>query len=441
MLDPDGHVTNWNTGAAAHQGLSPEEIVGQHFSRFYTEEDRAAGVPQRSAARPPRREGRFEKEGWRVRKDGTRFWANVVIDAIRDDAGELDRLRQDHPRHHRAARRAAGARAGARGAVPVAEDGGHRPADRRRRARLQQSADGGAGQPRTAAQARCPTIRGCTPLLDNAMQGAERGAALTQRMLAFARRQDLEPEPVDVPALVARHDGPAAAHRSGPSIAIETRFPAEPARRSRPTPTSSNSRCSTWRSTPATPCRTAAPITIAARERDRDRRPATADAGPLRAPRGDRHGRGHGRRRRWPRATEPFFTTKGVGKGTGLGLSMVQGLAEQSGGRLVLKSRKGEGTTVEIWLPVAESPLRQAPVAQRRRRSEQRTAQPLVRPRRRRRRAGADEHRRHAGGPGPYGLDGEFGRRGARDPAGGTHVDLVITDHAMPHMTGPQLSQ
>ena len=103
MLDPEGRVATWNAGAQRIKGYAPEEIIGQHFSRFYTEEDRAAGEPQR-ALDTAAREGRFEKEGWRVRKDGTRFWANVVIDAIRDDDGTLHRLRQDHARHHRAAR-------------------------------------------------------------------------------------------------------------------------------------------------------------------------------------------------------------------------------------------------------------------------------------------------------------------------------------------------
>ena len=88
MLDPTGNVASWNAGAQRIKGYAPEEIVGQHFSRFYTEEDRAAGEPQRALATAAR-EGRFEKEGWRVRKDGTRFWANVVIDPIRGPDGTL----------------------------------------------------------------------------------------------------------------------------------------------------------------------------------------------------------------------------------------------------------------------------------------------------------------------------------------------------------------
>src|SRR5436305_1442662 len=88
MLEAEGGVSSWNAGAQRIKGYLPEEIVGRHFSRFYTGEDQEAGEPQRALATAAR-EGRFEKEGWRVRKDGTRFWAHVVIDAIRGDGGVL----------------------------------------------------------------------------------------------------------------------------------------------------------------------------------------------------------------------------------------------------------------------------------------------------------------------------------------------------------------
>lgn len=88
MLDPEGVISSWNSGAARFKGYSAEEILGQHFSRFYTEEDRAQGLPA-TALRTAAEEGRFEREGWRVRKDGTRFWAHVVIDPIRDKDGQI----------------------------------------------------------------------------------------------------------------------------------------------------------------------------------------------------------------------------------------------------------------------------------------------------------------------------------------------------------------
>src|SRR5438067_1580891 len=88
MLNPDGTVASWNAGARRSKGYTEQEIVGQHFSRFYTAEDRAAGVPE-TALRTALESGRFEAEGWRVRKDGTWFWASVVIDPIYDDEGKL----------------------------------------------------------------------------------------------------------------------------------------------------------------------------------------------------------------------------------------------------------------------------------------------------------------------------------------------------------------
>src|SRR5205085_6532437 len=88
LLTAEGYVSSWNSGAQRFKGYTTDEIIGQHFSRFYTDEDRAVGFPAK-ALQTARTEGRFEGEGWRVRKDGTRFWASVVIDAIRDDQGRV----------------------------------------------------------------------------------------------------------------------------------------------------------------------------------------------------------------------------------------------------------------------------------------------------------------------------------------------------------------
>src|SRR5258706_60157 len=88
MLDPTGIVTSWNPGAQRFKGYSADEIIGQHFSRFYREEDQKAGLPAR-ALETAAREGKFESEGLRVRKDGTRFWAHVIIDPVRDNRGEI----------------------------------------------------------------------------------------------------------------------------------------------------------------------------------------------------------------------------------------------------------------------------------------------------------------------------------------------------------------
>ena len=88
QLDPSGIVATWNSGAQRIKGYSAADIIGRHFSTFYTEEDRAAGLPAKALATAGR-EGRYDAEGWRVRKDGTKFWALVVIDAIRDEQGNL----------------------------------------------------------------------------------------------------------------------------------------------------------------------------------------------------------------------------------------------------------------------------------------------------------------------------------------------------------------
>src|SRR4051812_27901262 len=88
MINPDGRIASWNSGAERIKGYRASEILGENFSRFFTEEDLAAGLPQR-ALRMAGQARRFESEGWRVRKDGTRFWAMVVLDAVRDPQGGL----------------------------------------------------------------------------------------------------------------------------------------------------------------------------------------------------------------------------------------------------------------------------------------------------------------------------------------------------------------
>ena len=115
MLDPAGNVINWNPGAQRIKGYTREEIIGQHFSRFYTEEDRQPSVP-RKALETATRTGKFEAEGWRVRKDGTRFWASVVINAIRDAQRRDRRFCQGHARSDRTTRRR-------RAPAAIAEDG------------------------------------------------------------------------------------------------------------------------------------------------------------------------------------------------------------------------------------------------------------------------------------------------------------------------------
>jgi PAS domain S-box-containing protein len=222
MLDPSGIVSSWNAGAARFKGYRADEIIGEHFSRFYTEQDRETGLPARALS-VALAEGRFEAEGWRVRKDGSQVLGQRRHrpDPRRERAP--CRFRQGHPRPDRAEARRRGARTLARAVLPVAEARGDRQADRRRGARFQQyprAIMGSLG----LAQRRMAQGEDVTRFLDNAIQAARRGATLTQRMLAFARKQELQLEPVDMIASV-RGMAELLARTIGPQIAITTRFP------------------------------------------------------------------------------------------------------------------------------------------------------------------------------------------------------------------------
>ena len=199
MLDVNGIVTSWNPGARRFKGYEEAEILGQHFSRFYTEEDRQAGLPAKALATAAR-EGKFEGEGWRVRKDGTRFWASVIIDPIRDPSQNLvgyakitrdlterreaqlalEQARQTlyHAQKMEAVGQLTGGIAHDFNNLLTAILGSLEIARRR------------IGDP------------SITRLIDNAIRGAQRGATLTQRMLAYARRQELNLQAVDIPALI-----------------------------------------------------------------------------------------------------------------------------------------------------------------------------------------------------------------------------------------------
>ena len=173
MLDPAGIVTSWNVGGERIKGYAPEEILGRHFSTFYTEIDRANGKPQR-ALRIARETGRYEEEGWRVRKDGTFFWASVVIDPIRE-GGELvgfAKITRDSTERREAQLKLEKMQAQL-ARIPEARRA--RPIDRRRGARFQQSPDDHQRQPAHAQKRRLPTIPGCSARYPRSRQ--RRGAA------------------------------------------------------------------------------------------------------------------------------------------------------------------------------------------------------------------------------------------------------------------------
>ncbi len=184
-------------------------------------------------------------------------------------------------------------------------------------------------------------------LIDNAFQGAQRGAALTQRMLAFARRQELKLVPLDVCDVVQRMTN-LLQSSLGPSVRVETHFPLK-----LPKAHADANQLELALLNLAINGRDAMPkggsIVIGASERTEV---PGLDPGHYICLSVTDTGTGMDKET-LKRATEPFFTTKGVGKGTGLGLPMVHGMAEQSGGKLVLKSRLGHGTTAELHLPIA----------------------------------------------------------------------------------------
>jgi CheY-like chemotaxis protein/anti-sigma regulatory factor (Ser/Thr protein kinase) len=276
-------------------------------------------------------------------------------------------------------------------------------------------------------------------LLENAVQGAQRGTTLTQRMLAFARRQELKQEAIDIPELV-RGMTDLLQRSLGPSLGIEIRFPLF----LKPIQADANQLEMALLNL-AVNARDATPdggqIVMAARE---ESIPAGHTSGLKPGPyvclsvidSGD--GMDEATRKR---AIEPFFTTKGIGKGTGLGLAMVNGLAEQFGGRFALQSRKGKGTTAELWLPVAEAQPR---ATERIRHSVPDTAKEhgsLVV-------VAVDDDGLILTNTiamledlGHIGFAASSGKEALDILRREESIDLVITDQAMPEMTGAQLAE
>ncbi|MHC8394846.1 hybrid sensor histidine kinase/response regulator [Pseudomonas sp. LB3P93] len=349
MLAPDGRLTNWNLGAQRIKGYRPEEVIGQHFSMFYTPEDREAGEPQR-ALETATREGRFENRAWRVRKDGTRFFAHVVVDPIWGETGTLlgfAKITRDITEATQA----------------------QKDLEKTREALFQAQKMQAIGQLSggiahdfnnllTVILGNLEIVRKrvgddpkVTRLVDNATQGALRGVSLTQRMLAFARRQELKSESVEIPALV---EGITGLLRSslGPAVQLETRFSPDLV----PVMADVN-QLELAVLNLATNARDAMPnggkIIISTRtEEISDQSTLSLEAGQYVCLSVTDTGEGMDNAT-LASAMDPFFTTKGVGKGTGLGLSMVHGFIEQLGGRFILKSQKDIGTVAELWIPVA----------------------------------------------------------------------------------------
>ena len=381
------------------------------------------------------REGRFEAEAWRIRKDGTRFWANVVIDAIRDASGHLlgfAKITRDISERRQAQLALERTREALLQSQKIEAIGKLTGGVAHDFNNLLTVVLGSLDLLRRHLPADDPRL---TRLLDNAVQGAQRGATLTQRMLAFARRQDLNLQAVDVTELV-RGMKDLLQRSLGPQIAIETRFPlaldkvqADP------------HQLETALLNLAVNARDAMPmggaLTLAAR--------AETSVGDAALPAG-RYVRlavvdtGEGMdEATLAQATEPFFTTKGIGKGTGLGLSMVHGMTEQLGGQFILKSKPGEGTTAELWLPVADKSAESAEAVVE--------TTPAEAPRSLIVLAVDDDAlvlantRAMLEDLGHTVIAALSARQALEQLERGVAVDLVITDHAMPQMTGTELAQ
>jgi PAS domain S-box-containing protein len=337
MLDPQGRVTNWNAGAEQIKGYTADEIVGEHFSRFYTEEDRANGEPAR-ALETALREGRYEREAERVRKDGTRFWASVVLDPIRDETGELigfAKVTRDITEQRRAQDELEEARTALFQAQKLQALG---------------ELTGGIAHDFNNLMT---VIRGSAELLQNEnidpekkrrcvraiLETSDRATTLTGRLLAFGRRQALRPEPIDVGVRLDAL-GEVLSRTLGSTIRVELEvapdvWPIEV----------DAAELETALLNAAVNARDAMPeggtITLSAENVPDENAVCisvtdTGEGIPAEL---------------MPRVFEPFFTTKPVGKGTGLGLSQIHGFAAQTGGRADIRSNPGEGTTLSLMLP------------------------------------------------------------------------------------------
>jgi PAS domain S-box-containing protein len=344
MLSPTGVVSNWNAGGQRIKGYLPEEIIGEHFSRFYTPADRAAGKPQR-ALEIARDSGHYEEEGWRVRKDGTFFWASVVIDPIYDNDGRLigfakitrdisERREVQHKLEQMQKQLAESQKMDALGQLTggVAHDFNN----------LLMIVSGNLVRLKKELSSEQ-----AAKAMSAIEMASQRAAALTSQLLTFARRQSVNPQSVDV---TKRITAVREVLRSGIGSAVALQLEIE----ERVWPVVVD----------PTEFETAlVNLVINARDAMPDGGTVTIKASndPLRdqvlisvidtgvgIPTDVLN-----------RVFDPFFTTKPVGKGTGLGLSQVHGFAHQAGGTVEIESSLGKGTKVSVLLPRAAAAEKQ----------------------------------------------------------------------------------
>ena len=347
MLDPKGRVANWNAGAQRIKGYTPEEIVGEHFSRFYTPEDREAGVPER-ALETARKVGRYEAEGWRVRKAGSRFWASVVLDAIKDDDGKLigfAKITRDMTEKREAQLRL---------------DESREQLFRSQKMEALGQLTGGLAHDfnnlLTAILGACElALRNLgdsekvTRMLDGVRGSAQRGASLTKQLLAFARAQPLEIKQVDLKQFFGD-----VTTLVRPSLRSDIEVVTEISDQ-------------LWPIDADAGALELALLNLAFNARDAMKHGGTLKIsahnemleGKPEGLRGEHvvvrvSDTGSGMPREvMERVFEPFFTTNTFGEGTGLGLSQVFGFAKQLGGAVEVESEVDKGSTFTLYLPAS----------------------------------------------------------------------------------------
>ncbi|HEX4183266.1 MAG TPA: PAS domain S-box protein [Caulobacteraceae bacterium] len=339
MLDPTGKVVSWNAGAERIKGYKASEIIGRNFSCFFTDEDRQAGVPQ-TALREAEANGRFESEGWRMRKDGSRFLVNAIVDAIHDQGKLVGFAKITRDITEKKAAEAQLYQAQKMEAVGQLT-GGVAHDFNNLLAAIVPSLE--------LARARVHDER-ALKFLDSAAHAAVRGSALTHQLLAFSRRQHLTSRSTDVNALINQLCE-MLPRTLGPTISIERRLDPE-----------------LWPAMSDPSQLELALLNIAINARDAMPgggnlviSSSNANFGEVALGLGQGDyvlisvtdtGEGMTEEVR-SRAFEPFFSTKMVGQGSGLGLSMVYGFARQSDGVVMIDSAVGQGTTIRIYLPRA----------------------------------------------------------------------------------------
>jgi PAS domain S-box-containing protein len=359
MLDAGGHVTNWNPGAEAIKGYRADEIVGEHFSSFYTEEDRQAGEPER-ALRTARDAGKYEVEAWRVRKDGSRFRAGVLIDPIYDEGGMLigfAKVTRDLTERWHAQQELERARetmAQAQKMEAVGRLTGGVAHDFNNLLTIIRSSVDLLKMPTLSPEKR-------ERYIDAIGETADRAAALTSQLLAFSRRQPLKPEIFDA------GEGVSAMRRMietsvGSTIALALDVPEGAfvnADRNQFETAVLNLVINARDAMPAGGKLAISVQSVAGLPAVRGHGSAGGDFVAVRVA-----DEGSG----IPPETlvkifEPFFTTKGLNKGTGLGLSQVHGFAKQSGGEVDVQSEVGIGTAFTLYLPLAVADREQRAVS------------------------------------------------------------------------------